>query len=85
MGSIESNETVVGGIDGAPHLFASPKRAMRKIGANLAFSTALNLVPIVPTTTAALDPATDVLAHNHSSIFVVVSSALPRWKSKTLS
>ena len=50
MGSIESNETVVGDIDGAPHLFASPKRAMLKIGANLAFSTALNLVPIVPTT-----------------------------------
>lgn len=51
--------------------------------ANSAFSTALNLVPIVPTTTAALDPATDVLAHNRSSIFVVVSSALPRLESKS--
>lgn len=42
----------------------------------------LDLVPIMPTTTAALDPATDVLAHNYGNIFVVANSALPRWKSK---
>ena len=55
---------------------------IRRIRANLAFSMTLNLMPIVPTTTAALDPATDALAHNRSSIFMVVNSALPRWKSK---
>lgn len=50
--------------------------------AKLAFSTALNLVPIALVTAAALDPVTDTLEHNYGSIFVVVSSALPRWKPK---
>ena len=68
MGSIEPDETVVGGIDGAPLLFVLSKRVMRKTMANLAFPMTLNLVPIVPTTTAALDPATDVLAHNSTSL-----------------
>ena len=41
-------------------------------------STALNLVPIALVMAAELDPATNVLAHSRSSIFVVASSALPR-------
>lgn len=55
---------------------------IRKTKTNSAFSTALNLVPIALVTAAALDPVTDALEHNYGSIFAVMNSALPRWKSK---
>ena len=77
--------TVVGGIDGLPHLFALSQRMMRKIKANLAFSMTLNFIAIALAIAAVLDPVTGALVHNCGSVFVVVNSALLlRWEPGTL-
>ncbi len=77
--------TVVGGIDGLPHLFALSQRMMRRIKANLAFSMTLNFIAIALAIAAVLDPVTGALVHNCGSVFVVVNSALLlRWEPGTL-
>ena len=75
--------TVVGGIDGLPHLFALSQKMMRKIKANLTFSMTLNVIAILLAITAVLNPVTGALVHNCGSVFVVVNSALLlRWVPK---
>lgn len=82
MGSIKSDETVVGGIGGAPHLFAPLEKgdAQNRDKPRL-FDSAESHTYRADNDGCAGSRNRRPCA-NYGNIFVVANSALPRWKSK---